>query len=140
MKKAILLTSLILCLTSLTAQKALHIYGGQDHDIYLGCLNCNSYDNNSIWNVYGTYGSPYNSNSIWNEYGTYGSSYSQYSPFNKYADYPPVIVDKDGAFYGYFTINRSHDKRANFQLVNTIYEYHDLIRKNIGDWYKKIFE
>ena len=83
---------------------ALHIWGS-DHDVFLGCLNSNKYDSKSIWNEYGTYGSKYNSKSIWNEYGTYGSSYSAYSPWNDYASYPPVIVDEEGNFYGYLTIN-----------------------------------
>ena len=51
-------------------QVALHIYGGQSHDVYLGCVNCNDYDKISIWNEYGTYGSEYNTKSIWNEYST----------------------------------------------------------------------
>lgn len=60
--------------------QTLHLYGGPNHDVYLGCLNCNNYDSNSIWNTYGNYGSVYNSNSIWNKYGTYGSEYNSYSP------------------------------------------------------------
>jgi len=42
-------------LTAITSfgQKQLHIYGGKDHDVYLGCLNCDNYDSNSIWNAYG---------------------------------------------------------------------------------------
>ena len=69
--------------------QTLYIYGGEDHDVFLGKLNASKYD----------------SKSIWNEYGTYGSAYSSYSPFNSYASYPPVIVDEEGNFYGYFTVN-----------------------------------
>ena len=105
-------------------QKALHIYGGQDHDIYLGCLNC----------------SDYNSNSIWNDYGKYGNEYSQTSPFNSYASYPPVIVDIDGNFYGYFTINENHPNRADFALVNIIYQHFDVIRNDVSKWHDKIFQ
>ena len=121
-------------------QKQLEIYGGKDHDVYLGCLNCDSYNSNSIWNEYGTYGSSYNSKSIWNEYGSYGSEYSSTSPFNSYASDPPVIVDKDGGFYGYFTINEYKSKRANFELALTIYKYYDLIRDDVSKWYDKIFK
>jgi len=60
--------------------QTLHLYGGENNKQYLGCLNCNNYDSDSIWNEYGTYGSSYNSNSIWNEYGTYGNKYNSYSP------------------------------------------------------------
>lgn len=119
--------------------KALHIYGGQSHDTYLGCLNCSDMDKNSIWNEYGTYGSSYNANSIWNEYGTYGSEYNQYSPWNAYSSNPPVIVDKEGNFYGYFTVNEYKDKRAEFELALTIYKYYDLIREDVSKWYDKLF-
>ena len=75
-----MLTLSSLCIES--HAQALHIYGGSNGGEYMGCLNCNSYDSNSIWNEYGTYGSSYNSESIWNEYGTYGSKYSSFSPWN----------------------------------------------------------
>ena len=76
---------------------------------------------------------------IWNEYGKYGSEHSNYSPFNEYASNPPVIVDKQGNFYGYFTVNKFKSKRANFDLVNIIYEYYEEIREDVGEWYDKIF-
>jgi len=119
--------------------QTLYIYGGEDHDVFLGKLNASKYDSKSIWNEYGTYGSEYNTNSIWNEYGTYGSAYSLYSPFNSYASYPPVIVDEEGNFYGYFTVNKYKSKRANFDLVNIICEYYESIREDVDEWYDKIF-
>ena len=36
--------------------QVLYIYGGEGHDVYLGKLNANEYDSESIWNEYGTYG------------------------------------------------------------------------------------
>lgn len=120
--------------------QTLYIYGGQKHDVYLGCLNCDNYNSKSIWNEYGTYGSSYSSNSIWNEYGTYGSDYSQYSPWNEYAKNPPVIVDKQGDFYGYLTLNEYKANRAEFELALVLYKYYDLIRDDVSTWYKKIFE
>ena len=104
--------------------QTLHLYGGDNHDVYLGCLNCDSYNSNSIWNEYGTYGSEYNSNCPWNEYGSN----------------PPVVVDKQGNFYGYFTVNEYKSKRAEFDLALTIYKYYDLIREDVDEWYNKIFE
>jgi hypothetical protein len=121
-------------------QKALHIYGGQDHKTYLGCLNCNDVESNSIWNDVGQFGSDVSSLSIWNDVGEYGSDVSSYSPWNDVASYPPVIVDKDGNFYGYFTINETISKRADFSLVLTLYKYHELIRDNVSQWYNKIFQ
>ena len=119
--------------------QAFHIYGGKNHDVYLGCLNCSKYDTNSIWNSYGDYGSKYSSKSIWNNYGDYGSTYSNYSPFNVYASYPPVIVDRTGNSYGYFTCNTANSKSVKFDLANIIYKYYNLIRDNVSDWYDEIF-
>lgn len=96
---------IILILPVTISAQVLHLYGGKNNDVYLGCLNCNNYDSDSIWNEYGTYGSSYNTNSIWNEYGTYGNEYNSYSPWNSYGSDPPVVVDKEGNFYGYFTVN-----------------------------------
>jgi hypothetical protein len=138
MRKVIILIALIF-ISFIVISQELHIYGGRSHDIYLGCLNCNSYNSNSIWNNYGTYGSKYNDKSIWNSYGTYGGSYGDFSPFNTYANYPPVVVDKQGNFYGYLTINSYKDKRAEFDLALTIYKYYESIRDDIPTWYDKIF-
>jgi len=132
---------LLFCIITLQvfSQKVLQIYGGKDHDQYLGCLNCSKFDTKSIWNAYGPFGSKYNEKSIWNSYGSYGGAYSIFSPFNAYASYPPVIVDEDGGFYGYFTINKYQDKRSNVKLALTICEYWNLIIDNVSEWYEKLF-
>ena len=90
-------------------------------------------------NEYGKYGSKYNSNSIWNEYGKYGSDYSNYSPFNEYASKPPVLKDKNGKIFGYFTANRYKYKRADYDIIDTILENYEEIRDDVGDWYDVIF-
>jgi hypothetical protein len=137
----LLLTFLIgFFLTTVVYGQTLHLYGGKNHDVYLGCLNCNSYDQNSIWNEYGKYGNSYNSNCIWNEYGTYGNEYNSYSPWNSYSNDPPVVVDIEGNFYGYFTVNEYKSKRAEFKLALVIYKYHELIREDVDKWYDKLFE
>lgn len=120
--------------------QTLHLYGGDDHDVYLGCLNCNQYDSNSIWNEYGTYGNKYGANSIWNEYGTYGNPYSPVSPWNSYSSESPVVVDKNGGFYGYLTSNKYASSRADFELAEFLCEFHELIREDVGLWYEKLFE
>lgn len=51
---------------------------------YLGNLNSNPYDPNSVSNPYGQYGSPYSPDSINNPYGRYGSPYSPDSANNPY--------------------------------------------------------
>ena len=139
MKRNVL--TIILALLFVTANgQALILYGGDDHEEFLGCINCGRYDSKSIWNEYGTYGSKYSSNSIWNEYGTYGSEYSSNSPWNAYASNPPVIVDKNGNFYGYLTVNEYKSKRADFRLADILCKYFKYIREDVGDWYDKIFE
>lgn len=138
--KKFFLGALILASVTVTFGQTLHIYGGKNHDEYLGCLNCDKYNSNSIWNTYGTYGSKYNSNSIWNAYGTYGSKYNSYSPWNSYSNDSPIIVDKDGNFYGYLTTNKYRSKRADFGLVKILYEYHEFIREDVSKWYDKIFK
>ena len=138
-KLLLILATSLLALKSIKAQ-TLHIYGGRNHDVYLGCLNCNNYDQNSIWNEYGKYGSKYYPNCIWNSYGTYGSEYNPYSPWNSYSSSPPVVVDREGNFYGYFTINEYKSNRADFNLTLIIYKYHNSIGYNVSGWYDKIFE
>ena len=106
MKKLLLLLLLSVGFTG-SAKADLLLYGGDNHDTFLGCFDCSEYGSDSICNEYGTYGSEYSSNSIWNEYGTYGSEYSSSSPWNEYSssNNVPVLVDRSGNFYGYFTIN-----------------------------------
>lgn len=88
-------------------QKSFLIYGGSDHDQFLGCLNCSKYSSDSVCNSYGTYGNRYSGKSLFNSYSTFGNSYSPSSPWNEYSTSKsvPVLVDKEGNFYGYFTIN-----------------------------------
>jgi hypothetical protein len=90
---------------------ALLLFGGKDHKTFLGCLNCVATSTSSVCNQYGA-GSKYDSDSIWNKYGDFGSKYSEYSPWNKYSDDAPIIVDKDGNSYGYFSANKSHHDRT----------------------------
>lgn len=90
----------------------LMIFGGLDHKTYLGCLNCNEYATDSVFNSYGSHGSPYASESIWNQYGEFGSPYSMYGACNPYASDPPVIVDQNGVYYGRLTVNEYHPQRG----------------------------
>ncbi|WP_339306467.1 DUF4163 domain-containing protein [Paenibacillus sp. FSL R5-0519] len=83
----------------------IYVYSN-DLKTFLGTLSTNTFDSDSIFNAYGTYGSKYNTLSIWNSYGTYGSAYSLESAFNKYTLTPPVLVYKGQAF-GYITSNKN---------------------------------
>jgi hypothetical protein len=88
------------------AHAELLLFGGDGHDIFLGCLDCGEFGSDSICNDFGK-GNEFDSNSIFNEFGTFGSEFSISSPWNEYSSDKsvPVLVDKKGNFYGYFTIN-----------------------------------
>jgi hypothetical protein len=58
---------------------------------YLGRLNSNRYDTESVSNPYGKYGSRYSATSINNPYSQYGSRYSNQSATNPYTTTPPVV-------------------------------------------------
>lgn len=130
---------LILMISFTLSSQELLIFGGKNHDIFLGCLNCTKYDQKSIWNQYGDFGNKYNSNCIWNQYGDYGNKYSDTSPLNSYASYPPVLVDSDGNFYGYFTANKYKDKATSSKLAFLIIDNYEAIIDDVGDAYDKIF-
>lgn len=107
MKRTALVTALLALLLgfAFAQNHKIMIFGGPNHDTYLGCLSCSEYASDSVFNDYGTYGSSYSSTSIYNSYSQYGSAYSNYSPCNEYATDPPVLVDEDGNFYGTLTLN-----------------------------------
>jgi hypothetical protein len=72
---------------------------------FLGNLNTNRYDPNSVSNPYGRYGSRYSTDSINNPYGIYGSRYSDHSvqsPYGKGVE----IRSHDGRFLGNLNANR----------------------------------
>ncbi|GGH46258.1 hypothetical protein GCM10008014_08810 [Paenibacillus silvae] len=77
-----------------------------DGKTFLGTLSTNTYDLDSIFNKYGTYGSSYSLNSITNNYGTYGSDYSIESAYNKYATKPPILTYKGETIF-YVTMNKN---------------------------------
>ncbi|MDR2235257.1 MAG: hypothetical protein LBE92_03960 [Chryseobacterium sp.] len=119
--------------------QTLHLYGGADQNQYLGCLDCDDFDKNSVWNTFGDYGSPLSSKSIWNSYGNYGSSSSIFSPWSKYASYPPAIVDQDGNFYGFLSLNTYKADKSDLELAKILCQYHEDIKKDIKGWYSRLF-
>jgi hypothetical protein len=72
---------------------------------FLGTVNANSYDPNSVANPYGQYGSPYSPNSVNNPYGAYGSPYSPYSANNPYTTQAPKLVTPNGNYLGRYSAN-----------------------------------
>lgn len=137
MKKLMLAMFAAVLAFAIHGAPVLKIFGGEGHEVFLGELNTSQFSAKSIWNQFWTYGSQFNSNSIWNQFSQYGSDFSQYSPFNEFASNPPVVVDGDGNFYGYLTINETHPKRATFKLALRMYDYYKLIREDVGKWADK---
>jgi hypothetical protein len=131
MKK--ILISIIFVFSSGTQANALLLFGCGSHDTFLGCLNCSKYDSASVCNKYGGHGSKYGDNSIWNKYGSFGSKYSDESPWNKYASNPPVVVDNDGGFYGYFTANKYKTDRIQIQALVILSDNADLVLDNMDE-------
>lgn len=119
MKRQVLLLLLLIWPAGFLAQKpkAVLLYGGSDHKLFLGCLNCGRFDSRSVCNPYSDYGSEFNPDSIWNGYGTYGSRSSSESPWNASSSDPPVIADEKGAFSGYFTTNTHILKRTTIPFL-----------------------
>jgi hypothetical protein len=72
----------------------------------LGCITCSSYSSESIFNPYGSYGSPYSFTSVNNQYAPYGSPYSATSACNPYTGSPPSIFDEAGCSYGRLSVNQ----------------------------------
>lgn len=120
------------------AQSKLSLYGGKNHNVFLGCINCSEEDSDSIWNIYSDYGSTHSAKSVWNEIGIYGSKKSNYSPFNSKAKYPPEIIDNKGQSHGYSTINKKNPKRTLDFFGQIISEHRDEIVKDIPGYSRYI--
>ena len=108
--------------------------------IFLGCFSCDPYASASIWNKYGNHGSKYSDRSIWNEYSDFGSEYSDYSPWNQYTENSPVLVDRSGGFYGYFTCSRYREGRVSAKIMDFICENVDEIRDDPQEFYEKYLQ
>lgn len=118
------------------------LFGGTGHDEFLGCLTCSKDDSDSVCNKYGK-GSKYDGDSIFNKYGTFGSKYSSSSPWNKYSsdNSVPVLVDSDGNFYGYFTINKYRSDAVDYasdfaELLGNVDGDLELVREVLCDAFK----
>lgn len=58
---------------------------------FLGVINDNPFDPDSLCNPFGNFGNRFSSTSIWNQFGNYGSNFGSYSAFNNLTSTPPVI-------------------------------------------------
>jgi hypothetical protein len=89
------LTTAILLVFSAVAYAGSPILVDRQTGKYLGTLSPNPYDQDSVSNPYGQYGSQYSKDSINNPHGEYGSPYSDKSINNPYATNPPIVIDPD---------------------------------------------
>ena len=106
----------------------LMLFGGRGHDVYLGCLNCGDHGVDSLCNSYGKYGNSFSTDSIFNEYSSFGNEFATASPWNEFSSSNdvPVLVDAEGDFYGYFTINEYRHNAVDFATdLNEIYDAAD---------------
>lgn len=78
---------------------------GQD-GTYLGSLNPNDLDVESIFSQFGTYGSMFSPTSIFNNFSLYGSTFSAFSAFNPLAIQPPKVI-LNGETVGFLTKNKN---------------------------------
>ena len=65
-------------------------------------------------------GSEFSSYSIWNRFSNFGNALSSYSPWNQFSNAGPIIVDKDGDFYGQLTANKFAIDRTQIQRLNQL--------------------
>jgi len=63
---------------------------------FLGFVNDNPFDSDSVCNRFGDYGSKFSATSIWNKFGTYGSGFGNLSAFDQFASTPPILYDDIG--------------------------------------------
>lgn len=99
-------------------QKELLVFGGDNHTEFLGCLTCSAMDRTSVFNQYGIHGSPYGRASIANHFSANGNAYGRHSACNPYAADPPVVVDREGHYYGTLTVNETNLRR--FTNIETL--------------------
>ena len=130
---AVVVALCALCLRSTASAQAAEflLVGDSDHSTFLGCLNCSRFDSGSVCNRFGDAGSRFSSTSIWNPFGNYGSRFSPTSPWNKFASDPPVIVDRQGNFYGYFTASRLHSQRTTIQFFLAFLDNVDQVTEDL---------
>jgi hypothetical protein len=102
MRTLLILAALTLGLaTSALAQNSPYIVSPDGQ--FLGNLNRNTLDPNSVYNPLGRYGSSLSPDSINNPLGRYGSTLSPYSANNPLATNPPRVYAPRNSFQSYGT-------------------------------------
>ena len=104
--------------------KELLLFGGEGGTTFLGCLNCSDTTATSVCNLNGEFGSGESLASIWNDLGDFGSEASDHSPWSDASANPPMILDRNGDPYGYFTRNKAHRSRTRIPWLEVALEYY----------------
>ncbi len=73
---------------------------------FLGKLNPNQFDQESIFNQFAPYGNKFSQSSIFNKFSPYGNQFSKLSAYNKFTRSPPRII-VEGSFFAYLTVNKT---------------------------------
>lgn len=81
------------------------IIAQDSNNTFLGKV-ASSFDSQSIFNEFGTYGNEFSSKSIWNEFSTFGNEFNSNSPFNEFSSAPPMLI-KNRKIVGYLSANKS---------------------------------
>jgi hypothetical protein len=106
---AAMMLGALLPLAAVTAQDTLtqarlQIYAGPLHREYMGCLNCDQYDVNSVWNRYSPFGWE-NDYINFSHFAAYRSQQGRYSACNPFAADPPIMIDISGKNYGFLNVS-----------------------------------
>lgn len=85
-------------------QPRMLIYAGPLHREYLGCLNCDQYDVNSVWDGHSPFGWD-NDFPNFSHFATYRLAHGHYSACDPLAPDPPILVDTSGKGYGRLNVS-----------------------------------
>lgn len=78
---------------------------------FLGRLNPNRFDRDSIFNQFGPYGNQFSQTSVFNKFSNYGNQFSKLSPYNNFTETPPKLYVR-GEFVAYLTVNHMLSPRV----------------------------
>ncbi|WP_193367350.1 hypothetical protein [Pelagibius marinus] len=109
------------------------LYGGANHSVFLGCLNCSRFDSRSVWNKLSPYGSEYDGDTIWNKISAYGSPYKPLSPWHPQSFDGPVVKDSEGRSYGTFTRNVHDEDRTKVESLLWLLNNYDYVIANLDE-------
>jgi hypothetical protein len=87
-------------------QPRMLIYAGPLHREYLGCLNCDPFDVNSVGNGHAAFGWD-NGYADASHFSVYRAAKGRYSACDPFAGDPPILVDTSGKGYGRLSVSKT---------------------------------